>query len=291
MPTFDTPGPVSLDVEIGIGDLRIEASDRTDTTVEVRPTDPAKRGDVVAADQTRVECSGDRLVIKAPNGWRQWMPRRGDSIDVVIGLPAGSPVRAEVGVVTVRIDGRIGACRCKVGAGNISVGEAGPVNLRTGVGDIALDRAVGRADVVTGSGGVRIGAVEGPAAVKNANGDTWIGSVTGDARVSAANGSITVERTGSGIVAKTANGAVRVGEVGHGTAVVQSAFGDIEIGIRPGVAAWLALSTKFGEVRNDLDAAGSPGAGEETVEVHAGTSYGDISVHRSSIDGPVREAS
>jgi hypothetical protein len=54
MPTFDTPQPISVTVELGVGDLRIVASDRTDTMVEVRPSDPAKKADVTAAEQTRV---------------------------------------------------------------------------------------------------------------------------------------------------------------------------------------------------------------------------------------------
>ena len=43
MKTFDTPGPITVDVELGVGDLRIDATDRADTTVEVRPSDPARR--------------------------------------------------------------------------------------------------------------------------------------------------------------------------------------------------------------------------------------------------------
>jgi hypothetical protein len=42
MPTFDTPEPISVTVEFGVGDLRIVASDRADTMVEVRPSDHAK---------------------------------------------------------------------------------------------------------------------------------------------------------------------------------------------------------------------------------------------------------
>jgi hypothetical protein len=46
MPTFDTPEPISVTVELGVGDLRIVASDRTDTMVEVRPSDAAKKADM-----------------------------------------------------------------------------------------------------------------------------------------------------------------------------------------------------------------------------------------------------
>ena len=149
----------------------------------------------------------------------------------------------------------------------------------------------GKAEIVTGSGAVRIGSVDGTAAVKNSNGDTWIGEVTGEARVRAANGSIAIDRAHEGIVAKTANGNVRIGEVVHGAAVAQSAFGDIEVGVRNGVAAWLELHTKFGQVQNDLDTAEDPGPSEGTVEVRASTSYGDILVHRSSASSAGRDAS
>ena len=43
MPTFDTPNPISVEVELGVGDIRIEASDRTETVVEVRPATRPRR--------------------------------------------------------------------------------------------------------------------------------------------------------------------------------------------------------------------------------------------------------
>ena len=88
MQTFDTPEPISVTVELGVGDLRVVAGDRADTVVEVRPSDPAKKGDVTAAEQTRVEYSGGRLLIKAPKGWRHYTPRGGgDSVNVQVELP------------------------------------------------------------------------------------------------------------------------------------------------------------------------------------------------------------
>ena len=38
MPLFDTPGPIHVIVDIGVGDVRITASDRTGHLVEVRPS-------------------------------------------------------------------------------------------------------------------------------------------------------------------------------------------------------------------------------------------------------------
>jgi hypothetical protein len=282
MRTFDTPEPISVSVELGVGAVRIDASDRTDTALEVRPSDPAKRAHVTAAQNTRVEFTNGRLIVICPKGWRQWMPHRGgESIDVEIGLPSGSGLEVESGVATIRSSGRIGRSRIKTGVGDVHLDEAGSLELKTGAGDITVGRAVGKTDVVTGSGAVRIGAVDGTAFVKNSNGDTWVGAVAGETRVSAANGDISIDEAQEGVVAKTAMGAVRLGEVARGATVAQSAFGDIEVGIRDGVAAWLDLETRFGHVRNDLEASDSPGKGQESVEVHASTSFGDINVHRS----------
>lgn len=283
MPTFDTPEPISVSVEVGVGDIEVDATDRTDTIVEVRPSDPTKKADMAAAEQTRVEYLNGHLVVSAPTGWRQWMPHRGgESIDVSIALPAGSTFRAEGGVASLRCSGRLGDCKCKVGVGDISFDDVGSVGLKTGAGDITIERAAGRAEIVTGSGAIRIGRIDGTAVVKNGNGDTWIGEVTGEARVSAGNGAIAVDVARDGVVAKSANGDVRLGDVTRGTAVAQSAFGALEVGVHDGVAAWLDLNTRFGHVQNDLEASPSPEPGADTVEVHASTSYGDITIHRST---------
>jgi Putative adhesin len=282
MPTFDTPEPISVTVELGVGDLQIVASDRTDTTVEVRPSDAAKKADVTAAEHTRVEYAGGRLLIKAPKNWRQYTFRGGgESIDVQIELPAGSHLRGDTGVAALRCQGRLGECRYKTGAGDIQLDQTAAVQLRTGIGDITLEQADGDAELSTGSGSVRIDRIDGAAVIKNSNGDTWIGHVTGNLRVNAANGRISVDRASEAVAAKSANGDVRLGEVAHGTVLAQTALGKVEIGIRDGVAAWLDLNTRFGRVRNDLDAAERPGPGEDAVEIRARTAFGDITINRS----------
>jgi Putative adhesin len=283
MPTFDTPQPISVTVELGVGDIRIAASDRTDTVVEVRPSDGAKKSDVTAAEQTRVEYSAGRLLIKAPKGWRQWTLRGGgESIDLEIALPMGSQVRAEAGIAVLRCTGRLGECRYQTGIGDIELDQAGPVQLKTGVGDITIDAVLDHAELTTGSGAVQIGSIDGTAVIKNSNGDTWIGEVAGDLRANAANGRISVEKADATVAAKSANGDVRLGEVARGAVLAQTAFGKLDIGIRDGVAAWLELNTRHGNVHNTLDAVQRPEPGEDTVEVHARSSYGDISIRRSS---------
>jgi len=283
MPTFDTPEPISVTVELGVGDIRIVAGDRTDTVVDVRPSDPAKNGDVTAAEQTRVDFAGGRLLVRGPKGWRQWTFRGGtESIDVQIDLPAGSEVLGSAGVAALRCSGRLGECRYQTGLGDILLDGAGSVELKTGLGDITVDRAAGRAELTTGSGTVDVGSIDGTAVIKNSNGDTRIGEVSGDLRVHAANGKISIDQAHATVAAKTAFGDVRLDHVERGAVLAQSGFGSVEVGIRNGVPAWLDLHTGFGNVQNDLDAAERPERGEDAVEVRARTSYGDIRIGRSS---------
>jgi hypothetical protein len=280
MTVFDTPAPVSVDLELGVGDVRIVAGDRTDTIVQVRPGDPTKEGDVTAAEQTRVEYAGGRLIVQAPRGWKQWLPWKGDeSIAVQIELPAGSDVRGDAAMATLHCTGRLGECRYTTSLGDIQVEQAGPVQLKT-AGAITVEHVTGHADVVTATGTARLNRIAGSAVIKNSNGDTWVGEVTGDLQVNAANGSISVDHALASVAAKTANGDVRLGEVVRGVILAQSGHGRIEVGVRDGVAAWLDLNTRFGNVRSDLDATRGPEPGEDTVEVRASTSFGDITISR-----------
>src|SRR4051812_16737410 len=66
MPTFDTPAPIAAMIEVAVGDVRIIASDRSDTVVTVHPSDSGADLDVRAAEQTRVEYADGRLFVKAP---------------------------------------------------------------------------------------------------------------------------------------------------------------------------------------------------------------------------------
>lgn len=268
MPRFETPEPISVTLEIVVGDIQIAASDRADTVVEVHPSDPANKNDVSAAEQIRVEFADGRLLVRAPkSGWRQWTPlgRGSGSIDVQIELPLGSSVfgGGMASVAGLRCTGRIGDCRYRTGLGEIRIDQAGSVELKTGARD------------------VRITSVDGTAVVRNSHGDTWIGEVGGDVHVKAANGSISIDLAHAGVTAKTANGDIHLGEVERGTVVAQSARGSLDVGVRDGVAAWLDVKTSFGRVRNDLEAAERPAPREDAVEIHARTSFGDITIHRS----------
>ncbi|MFI6540982.1 hypothetical protein ACIBHY_51605 [Nonomuraea sp. NPDC050547] len=81
MPTFDTPGPISVTVEVAAADVTVSAGASARTTAEVRPRDPAGTSDVAAAERVAVEFADGRLSVKDRS--RTWFkrglrPRRGD---------------------------------------------------------------------------------------------------------------------------------------------------------------------------------------------------------------------
>jgi DUF4097 and DUF4098 domain-containing protein YvlB len=278
--TFETPEPISATVDVVVGDVRIAAGERADTVVEVHPSDPSSKDDVKVAEQTRVECAGGHLLVKAPK-LRSWSLRsHGGSIDVTIELPAGSHLHAAGQLTDVDGEGPLGDVRIKTGIGRVHVEHAAKLSVKTGAGDIAVDRATGHAEITAGSGDVRVGALDATAVIKNSNGDTWVSVAAGELRLHAANGDIAVGEAHAGVGAKSANGDVRLGDVARGSVVLETKIGELEVGIREGSAAWLDVSSHTGRVHNALEAAGAPETSADTVRVRARTTIGDIVIGR-----------
>lgn len=281
MPNFETPEPISVTLELGAGNVRITASDRTDTTVDVRPSDESDESDVQATERVRVDYTNGMLQVTGPKARPFDFSRKTRSVDVSIDLPSGSQVSGEVQVGDLSGTGRLGECRFRTSTGNVRFERTGSLRVDTAAGHVTADGVAGNAEIHTGSGKVRIGEIDGSVVVKNSNGDTTITSVTGDVRVRSANGDISVDRAGAGVEAKTSNGSIRLGEVARGSVELGSAMGDLEIGIAENTAAWLEVNTGFGHVRNLLENATRPEESDETVEVRAHTSFGGITIRRS----------
>jgi hypothetical protein len=282
MPTFDTPEPITASIELGLGEVRLIATERTDTVVAVEPSDAADAMDREVAEQTRIAYANGRLVVDAPKP-RSWRLRRsGGSIVVAIELPAGSHVHATAGVADFQCDGPLGDCRIKAGVGRIQLDQARTLTVKSGAGDIAVERVDGPADIRIASGDVRVRELGATAVIKKSNDDTWVGVAEGDLEVSTANGDISVDVANTDVSAKTANGTLRVGELARGSAVLETYVGDIEVGIREGTAAWLEVQATAGKVRNELEASDAPGPSAETVELRARTKVGNVVVTRSA---------
>ncbi|MGV9879136.1 DUF4097 family beta strand repeat-containing protein [Streptomyces sp. NPDC003006] len=279
MPAFDTPKPITATVSFDAGTLRVNAGDGTETVVDVRPGSATRDADIKAAERTRVEFANGTLLVKGPKDRSPFS--KGSSIDVEITLPAGSGMRTNTGLVHFSARGRLGDCEVKTSAGDVQVEQAADVQLTTGYGDVSVGRVTGPARVTTASGEIRLGEVTGTVTTKNSNGVTSLGEIGGDLTVKASNGSVTIDRATADVTVRSANGAIRVGELVRGTAVLETAAGRLEIGIREGTAAWLDVRTRAGAVSQPLDESEPPTDPADTLKLRARTGMGDITLHRA----------
>ncbi|OLT31731.1 hypothetical protein BJF79_00665 [Actinomadura sp. CNU-125] len=278
--TFDTPDPIVAVVEVAGGMVVLRAGNRADTVVDVRPSDPTRDLDVQAAEQSRVEFEAGRLTVKTPRYKVRSLVGNMPSIEVTIDLPAGSQVTGRSGS-HFRGEGRLGDTDLETAAGYVRLQETGRLKLRAAAGEISVNRATGHIEVVSATGKIRLGEIDGTATVKTSNGDITVGTVTGQASLVTANGDVLVGRSHAELHAKSAHGSVRISEAAGGGAVLETGFGEIEVGVLEGTAAWLEVNSEHGNVRSELEAADDPGQATELVEIRARTRYADILVRRA----------
>lgn len=279
MPTFATPEPITVTLDLVIADVRLRAGDRADTVVTIGPRDPSNSEDVQLAERTRTEFADGRLEIRANRSWRDISPfRTGGALDIEIELPAGSEVRGEASIAEVHAAGELGVCQFATSVGDLTFDRTGPATLSTN-GRVSVGRIGGAAEIKSANA-VRIGEIAGTATIKNLNGVTEVGTAGGTLTCRSANGDISVDTALADVEATTSNGDVRVDEVVRGDISLETANGRIEIGIRPGTAAQLDVHSRLGRVRNALDAADGPDRSDEIATVRARTSLGDVVIRR-----------
>lgn len=267
MPNFDTPQPITATVEIAYGSVRLVASDRDDTVVDVRPRDEGRSQDIKAAEQVRVDFKNGALTVTTQRGFS--FPRRG-AVVVDIGLPSGSRLNASAVSANITADGQYADCKFASVSGDLEVGSV--------AGNLKLDNV---------SGGIAVQDVKGSASMSTVSGDAIIGDLDGDVKFTAASGALAVTRLHGNVNAQTASGDVTVAAAVNGGVSVQTASGEVVVGIAEGTAAKLDLRSRSGEVRNSLTASDGPAEGDETLVVHARTASGDVVVQRALQAGPV----
>lgn len=279
MPTFTTPTPIDLAINLPVGAIEVIASDRADTVVTVSPTNPDKAVDRRGAEETTVEFDGARLTIKGPRP-RFTIIGPSESVDVKVELPAGSRLTAETSVGVVRSRGTLGATRIK--SSHADLDTTGDLWIRAMHGNVEVRTADGDVEITADHGQIRIGTVTGDALLKASHGMVAIGTAGGDVEAKLSYGDLEIGTAESSVTAKTAFGSVRVREVASGTVQLDTAFGQVDVGIREGVSAWLDLASKNGRVRNDLATDTAPSATDSTVAVRARTDFGEITVTRGN---------
>jgi Putative adhesin len=270
---FDTPGKLRLDLSVPAGEIDVRAEDDGETTVELEPlrsNDASREAVESARIQLRERGDAHELVVDVRSARGLGIFTRGAEVRLVVHCPAGAELEAEGGSADVQAAGRYSSVSVQTGSGDVRVaGVDGDAKLRSGSGDLSLERADGELSAQTGSGDVEIGRTGRSAAVRSASGDVLVRDATLE------------------LTAQTASGDVRVEAVSVGEVSVQSASGDVYVGVRKGRTVWMDAKSMSGETTSDFavgDAPGEPEQEEEgpLVELRIQTMSGDIRIARAA---------
>jgi DUF4097 and DUF4098 domain-containing protein YvlB len=277
--TFQTPGPVRLDVRLGSGEIRLEASATSETTVTLEPLRD-NDASVAAVEEARVEQRGDEILVDI-RGPRRLL--RGADVLVEISCPDESSVRAKSGSADVEGHGRFGSVEVGTGSGDVQFSEvSGDAEVNAASGDVQFARVGGRGRFNTASGDVQLGSVGGEAKINSASGDVQIREAANRLEVNTASGDVNVREASSSASVNSASGDQTIGSVAEGKVDLKSASGDLRVGIREGSTLWVDARSRSGEVRSELPISDLPPEGDAPhVELRANSMSGDITVLRA----------
>ena len=263
--TYDTPGDVTVELQIASGDVSIHATDTEQTSIEISGYDKSMPPQITCEPQG----DGYRVTIehRSKRGWG-FSFGRGPSFEVTV--PSGT-----------RLDGATGSAELEVR------GALGSLAFRTGSGDVEFDEVAGDVQISCASGDVSGRTIGGHFSFKGASGDLDIGSIGGGALIRNASGDVSVRRLDGPSTITIGSGDVELREVGAGTVSVRAISGDVQIGVRPGMGIWMDVSSTSGDVHSGLDPSPSR-EGSETdpqLELTVNTVSGDVEIERVATHG------
>lgn len=265
---FHTEKPVSLYVELGKGRLTVTATDTTESVVTVAGQH---------AEEVILEHNGDQLAVIGPRQRMGFFGGIEPSLDVTVTVPTGSELITRTGSADQVATGTFALARVKSGSGDVELDRfTGPVTVDTGSGSVSVAEVIGDLRVKSGSGDVDAGDVQGSVAVSTGSGDITVGTTHGPAQVKSGSGDLTVTTALGDVSLSSASGDLRVGTMNCGAFTGKNASGDIRVGIPAGIPVWTDVSSLTGRIGSNLEGAGQPGPGEDYIEVRATTVSGDI---------------
>lgn len=281
--TFQTPGPVALDIRLGAGEIRLEAGETAETTVELEPLRD-NEASAAAVQDARVELRerSDGLEIVVDVRGRSRFSR-GAEVLVRINCPAESSAHARTGSADVEGRGRFGELEIETGSGDVAFQEvAGDAKVNAASGDVQISRVGGQARLNTASGDVQVAVLVGDAKVNSASGDIQVGDADGRFEANSASGDVEVREAHSSVSVNTASGDQMIGSVAKGSVSLKSASGDLRIGIKAGSKLFVDAKSRSGEVSSELEVSDvAPEGDAPLVELRAATMSGDISILRA----------
>lgn len=227
----------TLEVSVGVGDIRITPWDKNEAYIQASGIDEDD------LDQLKMSQSGNTVRVT-------FRPRGGGWSNSDVEFEISIPKEFDTDLHT--------------SGGNIEISDflKGKIKGSTSGGEIKLSSVAGTVDMSTSGGNVRVGDIQGDGDLRTSGGDIILGNVNGELDISTSGGNIEVKSVGKSLRAGTSGGDITIGDVG-GEANVSTSGGNIEMGKVSGRAT---MHTSGG----DVSLKGASGT------VKASTSGGDM---------------
>lgn len=250
---FESGEPIVADLELASGTISVNRCGGDALEVKLEPLGRHRDRADESIERATVTFEGRRLVVHVPGRIRD-VP-----LLMRVAIPEGSRVVARTASADLACDLDLGGLEVKSASGDVLGRNVG--------GDVSVQ---------TASGDLRVAKVAGRLSVRTASGDARAESVAGDVEVATASGDVLLGEAGSARI-RTASGAVEISSVAAGVLSVNTASGDVTVGVAPGRGVWLDLTTVSGETTCSLPSEPATAAGAD-VRLSCKTVSGDVEV-------------
>jgi hypothetical protein len=272
MPSFDTPGSVSLQIKLPSGRVVVTTADEPKTTVEVVPLGRRGQDAIDEIEITMDERPGRHFVRVEQRDRVRWGPIQiswGGDFECRISCPPGTDLDLSGASTDLRVEGELGEVSARTASGDLRLQTVrGQLQVKTASGDVSVGEVGGDASVVTVSGDIGLERIDNALTARAVSGDVTIGTVAGDVGVS------------------TTSGDVEVKAVTDGEVRVQTVSGDVRLAVARGTRVWIDASSVSGSLESELgieDAAASEDSGGADVPLRIKTVSGDVRIVRSAV--------
>jgi DUF4097 and DUF4098 domain-containing protein YvlB len=271
MPTFETPGNVSLQIKLPSGHVLVKTADEPRTTVEIVALGRRGQDAIDEIEITTDERSGRHVVKIEQRDKFRWGPIQiswGGDFECRVTCPPGTDLELAGASTDVRADG-----------------EFGNVSARTASGDIRLQTVGGSLQVKTASGDVFVGDIGGEASLTTVSGDVGVERMGAQLTARAVSGDVTIGTVAGELGLSTTSGDIDLKSVVNGDVRLQTVSGDVRVGIARGTRVWVDAASVSGDLGSELgleDQQNADDADSPVVPLHIKTVSGDVSVVRAA---------
>jgi DUF4097 and DUF4098 domain-containing protein YvlB len=289
--TLHVSGPVDLEVTTGSGDLEVRAG--ASNTVQVTGRIQVSRWSGDAEGKVKriqanppIQQNGNDIVIGRIEDPEL---KRNVSISFTVVVPAETHLNASTGSGNEKIEGIRGPVQARSGSGDLAVSDvAGGTDAQTGSGNMRLNNLKSGVRVRTGSGDIEAEQIAGAFQGEAGSGDVHlVDTAAGDVRVGSGSGELSVRGVNGALDLHTGSGSVEVDGNPAGNWRLSAGSGDIRLNIPRDASFELDATSHSGNVSVDRPLTvqgklgphsvhGTAGSGGNRIEVRTGS--GEIEV-------------